>query len=159
MYPSNSFPRHLTMTPAMQPCPSSRRILGPTSFLASSCFTGSMFMKPFSLRLIHILVLALVLGAASLPVGAQAPERITADSPKTTVAGNTFIAPAGWSLVIKGPATILEAPEGGSFIALIDVPVKDAKTADDALAAAWKVYKPDATWPMRVATPIADKDG
>ena len=116
-------------------------------------------MKPFSLRLIHILVLALVLGAASLPVGAQAPERITADSPKTTVAGNTFIAPAGWSLVIKGPATILEAPEGGSFIALIDVPVKDAKTADDALAAAWKVYKPDATWPMRVATPIADKDG
>src|SRR5688572_15711259 len=90
---------------------------------------------------------------------AAEPERITADTPKTTVAGNTFVAPAGWSLVVRGPATILEAPEGGSFIALVDVPVKEAATADSAVAVAWAAYKPDAKWPLIVTTPVADKDG
>jgi CubicO group peptidase (beta-lactamase class C family) len=104
--------------------------------------------------------LALVL-IVSLSAGEviAAPERIAADSPKTTVAGNQFVAPAGWSLVVQGPATILEAPEGGSFIALVDVPAKDATTADDALAVAWKTYKPDAKWALKVTSPIADKDG
>jgi CubicO group peptidase (beta-lactamase class C family) len=90
---------------------------------------------------------------------ADAPERITADTARTTVAGNTFVAPAGWSLLVRGPATILEAPEGGSFLVLVDVPVKDAATADAAVAAAWAAYKPDAKWPLKVTTPIADKDG
>ena len=36
-----------------------------------------------------------------------------ADTPKTTVMGNTFIAPKDWTVTVKGPATILEAPEGG----------------------------------------------
>jgi CubicO group peptidase (beta-lactamase class C family) len=90
---------------------------------------------------------------------ATEPERITADIPKTTVAGNTFVAPAGWSLVVRGPATILEAPEGGSFIALVDVPTKDAATDDAAVAAAWAMYKPDAKWPLKVTSPIADRDG
>ncbi len=89
----------------------------------------------------------------------RAQERIAADTPKTTVAGNTFVAPAGWSLVVRGPATILEAPEGGSFVVLFDVPVKDVATGDDAVALAWKAYKPDAKWPLKVTTPIADKDG
>ncbi|HZM14433.1 MAG TPA: serine hydrolase domain-containing protein [Candidatus Krumholzibacteria bacterium] len=90
---------------------------------------------------------------------ALADERLTADTPKTTVAGNTFVAPAGWSVVVRGPATILEAPEGGSFIALVDVAAADATTADAAVAAAWGAYKPGAQWPLKVTTPIADKDG
>jgi CubicO group peptidase (beta-lactamase class C family) len=89
----------------------------------------------------------------------QAPERIAADTARTTVAGNTFVAPAGWSLAVRGPATILEAPEGGSFIVLVDVAAKDAATADAAIAAAWAAYKPDAKWPLKVTTPVADKDG
>src|SRR5262245_20472068 len=90
---------------------------------------------------------------------ALATERLTADTPKTTVAGNTFVAPAGWSLDVRGPATILEVPEGGSFVVLVDLAVADAKTADAAVAAAWAAYKPDAKWPLKVTTPIADKDG
>src|SRR5262245_41295832 len=82
------------------------------------------------------------------------PGCITAGSPKTSVAGNTCVAPAEWSLVVRGPATILESPEGGSFIALIDVPVKDAATAEAALAAAWAAYKPDAKWPLKVTSPV-----
>jgi CubicO group peptidase (beta-lactamase class C family) len=103
-----------------------------------------------------VLLLALLFSATLL---AAEPERIAADSPRTTVAGNTFVAPAGWSLVTRGPATILEPPEGGSSIALVDVPVKDAATAEAAVAVAWAAYKPDAKWPLKVATPVADKDG
>ena len=98
-----------------------------------------------------ILVVAVHVGFNSVfAAAALAQERIAADTPKTTVAGNTFVAPAGWSLVVRGPATILEAPEGGSFIALVDVPAKDATTADAAVAAAWAAYKPDAKWPLKV---------
>ena len=62
-----------------------------------------------------------------------ASEKLTADTPKTTVLGNTFIAPKDWTIRVKGDATILEAPEGDSWVALVDV---QAKTADEALAAA-----------------------
>ena len=105
------------------------------------------------------LVVAICFAFSSLCAAAVAPERIAADAPKTTVAGNTFVAPAGWSLLVRGPATILEAPEGGSFIVLVDVAVKDAPAADAAVAAAWAAYKPDAKWPLKVTTPIADRDG
>ena len=63
----------------------------------------------------------------------QEPEKLSADAPKTTVLGNAFIAPKDWSIRVKGPATILEAPEGDSWVALVDV---EAKTQDAALAAA-----------------------
>jgi CubicO group peptidase (beta-lactamase class C family) len=105
---------------------------------------------------------AAVVGIWTAPAAMAAyetPERIAADTAKTTVAGNTFVAPAGWSLVVRGPATILEAPEGGSFIVLVDLAAKDAANADAALAAAWAAYKPDAKWPLKVTTPVADKDG
>ncbi|MEK8034935.1 serine hydrolase domain-containing protein [Ideonella sp. DXS29W] len=113
-----------------------------------------------------VLAPAAALAAAAAPAAspASAPAHASAtaaaplaqDTPSTTVAGNTFIAPAGWRLSVRGPATVLEAPEGGSWLALVDVDAADAKAA---LAAAWAAYKPDATWPMKVATPVAPKDG
>jgi hypothetical protein len=84
------------------------------------------------------------------------PERLQADSPRTSSAGNTFVAPSGWTLVQRGNASILEAPEGGSFVAIVDVSAQDA---DAAVAAAWTTYKPDAKWPLKAVTPIADRDG
>jgi CubicO group peptidase (beta-lactamase class C family) len=78
------------------------------------------------------------------------------DTPTTTVLGNTFIAPAGWSMSVRGPATILAPPEGDSWIALVDV---DAGDADAAIAAAWAAYKPDAKWPLKVSNDASDKDG
>jgi hypothetical protein len=71
-------------------------------------------MRPRSLT---FLVLSVVLSSATLwapAASAQASESVTADTPKATVLGNTFIAPIGWSIRVKGPATILEAPEGDS---------------------------------------------
>jgi CubicO group peptidase (beta-lactamase class C family) len=81
---------------------------------------------------------------------------LKADTPLTTVAGNTFIAPEGWRVEVRGPATILEPPEGGSHIALVDV---EAKDADAAVAAAWAAYRPDASWPLIVANDFPDRDG
>jgi CubicO group peptidase (beta-lactamase class C family) len=115
-----------------------------------------MRVSNFSLTLVKAAAVAL---GSALAAAANAPERIAADAAKATVAGNTFVAPAGWSLTVRGPATVLEAPEGGSFITLVDVPVAQAATADAAVAAAWAAYKPDAKWPLKVTTPIADRDG
>jgi CubicO group peptidase (beta-lactamase class C family) len=83
-------------------------------------------------------------------------ERLAADTPRTTFAGNTFVAPAGWTLSVRDNATLLEAPERGSFIAVVDVRAKDAEAA---VAAAWEIYKPGRAWPLKSVTPVADRDG
>ncbi|HEV8268194.1 MAG TPA: serine hydrolase domain-containing protein, partial [Thermoanaerobaculia bacterium] len=104
---------------------------------------------------------SLVLSVLALPALAGTPsDRLTADTPKTTVSGNTFIAPQGWSVRVSGPATIVEAPEGESWIALVDVKAADA---DAAVAAAWAAYKPvakhETKWAVKVATERPDRDG
>ena len=93
---------------------------------------------------------------ATKAVSSQVSERLSSDSPKTTVLGNAFIAPKDWSIRVEGPATILEAPEGNSSIALVDV---QAKGPEEALAAAWQAYKPEAKWPIKVTNDLADEDG
>jgi CubicO group peptidase (beta-lactamase class C family) len=105
------------------------------------------------MRRLTLTLLLVVCGAVQ---AADAPkEQLKADTPKTTVLGNPFIAPAGWSVAVRGPATIVEAPEGDSRIVMVDVQAKDA---DAALAAGWAAYqKPK--WPMQVAIDRPDKDG
>ena len=105
---------------------------------------------------IHAAVLALLAFAGSSGAAQTAQAPLPADTPSKTVAGATFIAPAGWSVTVKGPATIVEAPEGDSRIALVDVTATDA---DAAVAAAWAAYRPDAKWPLRSKSPSADRDG
>jgi CubicO group peptidase (beta-lactamase class C family) len=90
------------------------------------------------------------------PEAAPASERLTADTPRTTVEGATFLAPAGWSITVRGPATILEAPEAGSRIALVDV---HADTADAAVAVAWAAYNPPRYWALQRSAPQEDRDG
>jgi CubicO group peptidase (beta-lactamase class C family) len=90
-----------------------------------------------------------------LAFGAQA-QRLAFDTPSTTSAGNKFIAPAGWSVETKGSLIVLQAPEPGSRVVLMDIA---APSADAALAQAWSAYKPDMHWPLKVASDAADKDG
>jgi hypothetical protein len=93
----------------------------------------------------------------SAPAGsAPASERLAADTPKTNALGNAFVAPKDWSIRVKGSATVLEAPEGDSWIALVDV---QAKGPEEALATAWQAYKPDAKWQVKVTNDLADRDG
>ncbi len=94
---------------------------------------------------------------APVPKPAAEPARVLdADTPMTTVEGATFVAPAGWSLTVRGPATILEAPETGSRMVLVDVHAKDA---DGAVALAWHEFEPEMKWPLDVASKLADRDG
>jgi len=121
-------------------------------------------MKTVLAILLLVFSSALVLGQdqsssvqpAAKALSPQSSERLSSDTPKTTVLGNAFVAPKDWSVRVKGPATILEAPEGDSWVALVDV---QAKEPDEALAAAWQVYKPDAKWPLKVSNDLPDKDG
>jgi CubicO group peptidase (beta-lactamase class C family) len=85
------------------------------------------------------------------------PERLAADTPKTTVSGNMFVAPVGWSLRVRGAGTILEAPEPGSFIAIYDF--AEAKAADDAVAQAWAAYQGKAPFALITSVTAADSDG
>jgi CubicO group peptidase (beta-lactamase class C family) len=83
-------------------------------------------------------------------------ETLAADTPRVTTAGHTFVAAAGWRIWTTGPATILEAPEGGSFIAFVDVP---GPTADEAVAQAWAAYDPKQKRVIDQVTPLPDRDG
>jgi CubicO group peptidase (beta-lactamase class C family) len=105
---------------------------------------------------VSILLLEPTPSASAQPAGAQATVKLSADTPMTTVLGNAFIAPKDWSIRVEGPATILQSPEGDSWVALVDV---EAKTPDEALAAAWQAYKPDAKWPLKVSNDLPDRDG
>jgi CubicO group peptidase (beta-lactamase class C family) len=86
----------------------------------------------------------------------QSPEKLAADSPRTTSAGTTFTAPGGWSIATRGNVVVLDPPEGDSHLAIVQVPGADA---DAAALAAWGAYRPDAKRPVRVSTPRAPMNG
>lgn len=66
--------------------------------------------------------------ATESPPPAPVAEQIAADTPKATVAGNTFVAPAGWSMTVRGAATILSAPENDdSHVVLVGVEAPSAE--------------------------------
>lgn len=103
------------------------------------------------------LSLARLLMAAALllsaPVSAQG---LAADTPSQTVNGNPFTAPKDWTLDLKGQATILTPPEGGSHLVLFDASAGDA---DAAVAQAWTAYGAKTTWPLRQTTDLPAQHG
>lgn len=122
-------------------------------------------MKSSLLAGVLIVVSVPVLGAtagtpldsATAPIPSAAEERVVTDTPRTTVEGNGFVAPAGWSVRTQGSAMILTAPEGGSHVALIDV--GSAADADTAVAAAWAAYAGKAARPLKLASDRLVRDG
>jgi hypothetical protein len=108
--------------------------------------------------LLAFLSLALQLngGIASHQPAAPANGVLADNTQRTTVEGTQFVAPLFWRIETRGPATILESPEGNSHIALVDVHAADA---DRAVAAAWAAYRPDVKWPLKVTNDFPDKDG
>jgi CubicO group peptidase (beta-lactamase class C family) len=80
---------------------------------------------------------------------------LEADTPTKTYKGHAFVAPKEWSLIKKGTATIMEVPEGGSHIVLVDVEAKDAATA---VVKGWAAYRNnDRT--LKLATDRSDNNG
>ena len=87
---------------------------------------------------------------------APAGEVMTADTPKTTTAGNTFVAPAGWTVTVRGAATIVSAPEGDSHVAFVDVQAKDA---DEAVQLGWAAYGTPNKRSLELKQSVSDRDG
>lgn len=111
------------------------------------------------MRYVGVLGLALVFGLAGLTVGASpasAGEPLATETSLATASGATFTAPVGWRVTTAANKTVLEPPEADSHLALLDVQAADAAAA---VAAGWASYRPDATRPLRVATPQAPYNG
>ncbi len=93
-------------------------------------------------------------GTGSAP--APASERMEKDTPRTTPAGATFTAPAGWTLTTKGPMVLLAPPEPDTRVAIVDVTAKDA---DAAVAAGWAAFKPGFARPLKISMPQTAREG
>src|SRR5687768_4297477 len=99
--------------------------------------------------------LALVATLVGAAAGPEA-ERLAKDTPRTTVAGHTFTAPAEWTISVRGPATVLTPPEPDGRLALVDV---EAKDADEAVKLAWAALERAALPPLKATLPGAPREG
>ena len=107
-----------------------------------------------------LIALACTLLIGRLAFGQPAPpassEKVTENSSRATPAGATFTVPAGWTLTTSASMVVLDPPEPDSHVAIVDV---KAKNADDAVAAAWTAYKSDFKRPLKIALPLAAREG
>jgi hypothetical protein len=107
------------------------------------------------IAVVAVTVLCVPSQAWNGPAQAAASASLPADTPRTTPAGSQFIAPAGWTIHVRPPVVVLDPPESGSHIVLVDVTAKDA---DAAVAAAWAAYAPPRTWPLKTAVDGSPRD-
>lgn len=82
---------------------------------------------------------------------------LAADTPSKTPSGATFTAPKEWSLRTSSTFVVIAAPEGDTNIAIVDVPT--AADAGAAVAAAWKLYRPDAHHSVKLISPLEAQNG
>src|SRR5712691_9772709 len=86
----------------------------------------------------------------------QSSERLAAEAKRSTPAGATYSAPAGWSIRSEPSMVVLEPPETDSHLAIVDVRAADAAAA---VTAAWSTYRPDFKRPVKLVIPIPPRDG
>lgn len=109
---------------------------------------------------ITVAVLALLLpyfvGSRAAAAQADAPERVSADTPRVTPGGASFKVPAEWSITPGKNLVILQPPEMDTHVVIADVQAADAKSA---VAEAWTAFKPEFQRPIKLVTPRPAKDG
>src|SRR6188508_1349092 len=81
---------------------------------------------------------------------------LSTDTSLKTLLGASFTAPSGWSAVATNNMWVFTAPEADACLTLVDI--QDACAAD-AIARAWREYRPDAGRPVRLALPHAQGNG
>jgi CubicO group peptidase (beta-lactamase class C family) len=75
----------------------------------------------------------------------------------TTSSGHSFTPPEAFTVKQAGPLVTVTAPEGDASVTLVDLP--DAKDADDAVARAWALVKPDFKRKLELTTPRPARNG
>lgn len=107
------------------------------------------------------LVASLLLMATALSPIEAAAQKVAAaanDQPVTTSGGAGFTLPKAWTRTVDGKVTEVVAPEGDLRIAIVDVGA--APSADAAVTAAWKAWRPgEAVRTPKLVSPRAAKDG
>lgn len=99
--------------------------------------------------------LALALMCLPMPLLAQAPAG--SDTPSKTASGMSYTQPRDWVATVKGPVTVLSAPEANLNIAVVEV--GSAADAQAAVTRAWSLYKPEVARAVRLVSPVARGDG
>jgi len=96
--------------------------------------------------------------AAPTPAPEAKPpaRRVDVDTVQSTPGGATFTVPAGWSVASAGASTLLEGPEPGMRMAIVDSPAKDA---DAAVAGAWPSFRADFKRTLKLVQPRPAREG
>jgi len=96
--------------------------------------------------------------AAPTPAPEAKPpaRRVDVDTVQSTPGGATFTVPAGWSVASAGASTLLEGPEPGMRMAIVDSPAKDA---DAAVAGAWPLFRSDFKRTLKLVQPRPAREG
>ncbi|NUO76867.1 MAG: beta-lactamase family protein [Lysobacter sp.] len=109
------------------------------------------------------LVAVLLLLGAAAPLSAQPAGRETlrsppavSDAPGRTASGHTYLVPKDWTQSRRGDVVILQAPEGGAWVAFVET---DADNASDAIAQAWTRYAGRAPPELASSVPLANSNG
>src|SRR5690606_21329714 len=107
-------------------------------------------------RYLAIFHLLLVVPCLATAIEFPTDRPVAEDTAASTVTGNPFTIPTGWSASIKGPATMITPPEDDdSRIVFVDV---EAEDAEDAVDKAWPADK-EPEWPLKLAEEQADDNG
>jgi len=77
-----------------------------------------------------------------------APVRLTRDAPQRTLSGATFTAPSGWTITSRGAQIVLDGPEPGISMAIVEA---STDRLDDAMAEAWAAFRPKWVARMKLA--------
>ena len=86
----------------------------------------------------------------------RAPEQVAENSPRATASGTTFTVPSGWSIDSDSSRSLLIGPEPDVRVAVVDT---SARSADEAVASAWRIVRPDFNRPLRISQPRPARDG
>jgi CubicO group peptidase (beta-lactamase class C family) len=67
------------------------------------------------------------------------PVRLARDAPQHTLSGVSFTAPAGWTITTRGAEVVLDGPEPGIAMAIVEA---SSDRLDEAMAGAWSSFRP-----------------
>lgn len=95
--------------------------------------------------------------ARAAPAAVVRPETVAADVERTTTVGTRYLVPAGWTVTATRELVVLEAPERGSMIAIVEPAA--ATSSDDALGHAWRIFRPHAIPKVAQSADAPDEGG
>jgi CubicO group peptidase (beta-lactamase class C family) len=103
-------------------------------------------------------LLIFVFGSAAFAQSpAPASGALSADTPGKTASGTRFTAPKEWSMKTTPSVVLIAAPEGDTTIAIVDVGA--AADAGAAAAQAWRLYRPNAAYSVRLISSLPARNG